>query len=230
MWKRAADLIAGRRNRGWCHLFGLITVVLILTACDVATPLHPPSRRSDSVVKIGLVAPFEGRHREVGYDVIYSARLAIREANEASEPEQTKALLVAVDDFGDPEIARESAEAMAVDLEVMAVIGHWLPETTAAARPIYQMAGLALVEAGQGDFGPQDPASLPADFLTAYEDVTPFDETAGPYAGSAYDGVSLILAAIEEIEADGEAINRANVSDKLATLSFKGITGTIGGQ
>lgn len=33
----------------------------------------------DPVVKIGLVAPFEGRHRAIGYDAIYSARLAVRD-------------------------------------------------------------------------------------------------------------------------------------------------------
>jgi ABC-type branched-subunit amino acid transport system substrate-binding protein len=197
-------------------------VMMLLTACDLA-----PVRPSGQVVKIGLVAPFEGRYREVGYDVIYSARLAIREANQASETGQMKALLVAVDDFGDPEMARESAEAMAIDPEIMAVIGHWLPETTTAARPIYEAAGLALVEIGQGDLGPVDPTSLPSAFLGAYEDVTPFDDTAGPFAGTAYDGVWLILAAMEEIEAGGEAIDRINVREKLATFSFEGITGRV---
>lgn len=222
MSKRAADVIAGllgSRPRG---LLGLVLLTLILVACDSALP-----KRSDPVVKIGLVAPFEGRYRQVGYDVIYSARLAIREANQAGEPGQAKVLLVAVDDFGDPEIARESAEAMTIDPDVMAVIGHWLPETTEAARPVYQSAGLALVEAGEGDFGATDPSTLPAGFLRAYEDVTPFDETAGPYAGSAYDGLRLILAAMEEIEAGGGTIDRANVNEKLETLSFEGLTGTV---
>ena len=101
---------------------------LTLTGCSsfIARPMDP-------VVKIGLVAPFEGRHRDIGYDVIYSARLAIREANANRGPGQTKYALVAVDDFGDPESARETASAMAIDPDVVAVIGHWLPETTAAS-------------------------------------------------------------------------------------------------
>jgi ABC-type branched-subunit amino acid transport system substrate-binding protein len=222
MWKRAVDIISGlMRRRPW-RLLGLVMAMLFLTACDLAL-----ARPTVQVVKIGLVAPFEGRHRDVGYDVIYSARLAIREANRAAGAGQAKALLVAVDDFGDPEIARESAEAMTIDPEVMAVIGHWLPETTTAARPIYREAGLAFVEAGNGDFGPTDPASLPSAFLRAYEDVTPFDETAGPFAGSAYDGLWLILAAMQEIEASGRAVDRTNVSELLATFSLEGITGMV---
>jgi hypothetical protein len=222
MLKPAADDIAGRVKRLRLPLLGLVAAALLLTACDSLWP-----KRGDPVVKIGLVAPFEGRYRDVGYDVIYSARLAIREANQASQAGQTKVLLTAVDDFGDPEIARESASAMTIDPQVMAVIGHWLPETTAAARPVYQAAGLAFIEAGEGDFGATDPATLAAGFLSAYEDVTPFDETAGPFAGSAYDGVRLILAAIKEIEAGGGAINRASVSKELESFSFAGITGTV---
>lgn len=220
MWKRAAE---ARLGGSWTpFLFALVVLMLSVPACGATMP-----RRSDPVVKIGLVAPFEGRHRDVGYDVIYSARLAIREANQASQPGETKVLLVAVDDFGDQVMARESAEAMVIDPEVMAVIGHWLPETTAAAGPVYQAAGLAFIETGQGAFGKTDPRSLDVGFLEAYEDVTPFDETAGPYAGSAYDGVRLILAAMAEIETGGGEIDRASVKEKLKTFTFEGITGTV---
>jgi len=46
--------------------------VIFLTACSAST---------QPVVKIGLVAPFEGRYRPIGYEAIYAARLAIREIN-----------------------------------------------------------------------------------------------------------------------------------------------------
>ncbi|MCP5097251.1 MAG: ABC transporter substrate-binding protein, partial [Chloroflexi bacterium] len=54
------------------------------------------------VVKIGLVGPFEGQHRAVGYDVIYSARLAVREINAAGGIGGHRVALVALDDSGDP--------------------------------------------------------------------------------------------------------------------------------
>ena len=51
----------------------------------------------DPVVKIGLVAPFEGRQRAVGYDAIYSARLAVREINAAGGVGGHRVVLVALD-------------------------------------------------------------------------------------------------------------------------------------
>ena len=48
----------------------VVLILVLLTGC-LQTPPH--------VVKIGLVAPFEGRYREIGYDVIPAARLAVRE-------------------------------------------------------------------------------------------------------------------------------------------------------
>ena len=44
-----------------------IVLLLFLSACAAST---------QPVVKIGLVAPFEGRYRQIGYEAIYAARLA----------------------------------------------------------------------------------------------------------------------------------------------------------
>lgn len=203
-------------------VFGLVGLILILTGCDRLLP-----RQIDPVVKVGLVAPFEGEYRDVGYDVIYSARLAVREANQERGPGQTKVALVALDDFGSPESAQQMARAMVIDPEIVAVIGHWKAETTAAAKPIYAAAGLPFVSAGQSPFGVTDPAALDADFLRAYEDVTPFDESAGPFSGTAYDGMQLILSALAEIEDSGGEINRATVEEKLQDYRYEGITGTV---
>lgn len=202
---------------------GLLLLILVLTsACGQVFP-----QDSDPVAKIGLVAPFEGRYRDIGYDVIYSARLAVREANARRGPGETKVALVAVDDFGDPEFARDSAEAMAIDPDVVAVFGHWLPETTAAGGPVYLANDLAFLAAGEGLFGTTDPAILDPDFLAAYEEVTPFDERAGPYAGTAYDGMHLILAALSAIEDSGGDITRSSVRQMLESFSYTGMTGTV---
>ncbi|UCG22808.1 MAG: ABC transporter substrate-binding protein [Chloroflexota bacterium] len=195
----------------------LLLIFLAFAACQ----------RTDPVVKIGLVAPFEGRNRDVGYDVIYSARLAIRQANKARGPGEVRLALVAVDDFGDPAMARQSARALAVDPGIVAVIGHWLPETTAAAKSHYEAAGLSLVQAGDEPLGVTDPASLDEEFLRAYAEVTPFDEVAGPRAGAAYDGVQLIIAALSAIENDGREINRVTVSHALEDMIYDGVTGTV---
>ena len=195
----------------------LCLFLLPLTAC----------RQVDPVMKIGLVAPFEGRHRDVGYDVIYGARLAIQQANRTRGPGETRLALEAVDDFGDPAMARQSATAMAIDPGIMAVIGHWLPETTAAARPIYEAKELPFVSAGDEPLGPTDPDQLDQEFRQAYAEVTPFDEVAGPYAGAAYDGVQLIISALSAIENEGQEINRVKVGQTLEGMSYDGVTGTV---
>ena len=105
----------------------LLAICMVVSGCSIAPP----------VVKIGLVGPFTGRHRVIGYDVIYSARLAVREINESGGIGRYRVALVALDDFGDPELARENALTLSRDPAVVAVVGHWLPETTLAANPIY---------------------------------------------------------------------------------------------
>jgi ABC-type branched-subunit amino acid transport system substrate-binding protein len=222
MFKRAAEWPVWGYLPAPALLCLLSLLLLPLSGCREDRPL-----RVDPVVKIGLVAPFEGRNRDVGYDVIYSARLAIRQENERRGPGQVRLALVALDDFGDPTMARESAEAAALDPGIIAVIGHWLPETTATAKPIYEAAGLPFVAAGDGPLGMIDPAGLDTDFLQAYENVTPFDETAGPYAGTAYDGVNLIIAALREVENSGRDIERVTIGEELESLSYSGISGTV---
>jgi ABC-type branched-subunit amino acid transport system substrate-binding protein len=195
----------------------LLLLFLLTTACASVEP----------VVKIGLVAPFEGRERPVGYDVIYSARLAVREVNQAGGIGGYRVALVALDDSGDPELARQTAAALVIDPQVVAVIGHWLPETTAVALPIYTAAAVPFIAVGEGLFGPVDPGWLPQSFQQAYAAVTPFDEVAGPYAGPAYDALGLILAAMAEARANGVAISRQSVQAGLQNLTYQGITGQL---
>jgi ABC-type branched-subunit amino acid transport system substrate-binding protein len=178
------------------------------------------------VVKVGLVAPFEGRDRDVGYDAIYAARLAIREAAAATAGNETRVLLVALDDGGDPQLAREAAASLATDPDVMVVVGHWLPETTAAAAGTYQQAGLPLISLGSEPLVASDPATLPASFREAYAAVTPFSEVAGPYAGATYDGITLALRALELSESEG-SISRQSVATALDRLQYQGLTGPV---
>ena len=112
--------------------------LLLLIGCRVPGSVRP-------TVKIGLVAPFEGRYRYVGYDVFPAVRLAVREVNAAGGLEGTYVELVAYDDGADPAMAVEQARKLAVDPEVMAALGHFREGTTLAARPAYAEAGLALV-------------------------------------------------------------------------------------
>ena len=114
----------------------LVLLGFLVSACNVNAP---------RVVKIGLVAPFEGRYREVGYDVIPAVRLAIREWAASTPGSRVVVELVAYDDGGIPEQALEQAHKLVDDQDVVVVIGHWRDDTTREAAPIYKAGGLTLL-------------------------------------------------------------------------------------
>ncbi|MHB1319408.1 MAG: ABC transporter substrate-binding protein, partial [Anaerolineae bacterium] len=113
--------------------------VLLVTGCG-------PHR--DGTVKIGLVAPFEGAFRSIGYDAIYAARLAVREINAAGGIDGWAVELVAYDDRGEVDLAERTAGNLVFDRDVVAVIGHYRPNTSSAASPVYADAGMPLLVLG----------------------------------------------------------------------------------
>lgn len=184
---------------------------MLITACASVDP----------VIKIGLVAPFEGAQRAIGYDVIYSARLAVREINQAGGIGGYQVALVALDDSGDPELARQTAQALIADPAVVAVLGHWLPETTAVTTPLYAQANLPFILMGAPPFGPTDPATFPADFVDRYTAVTPFDEQPGPYAASTYAAFQQLWRILAEAEQMHGRLDRAIVADGLSAAEYR---------
>jgi ABC-type branched-subunit amino acid transport system substrate-binding protein len=118
-------------------------LLLLFASCLLLPACLPGVVRP--AVKIGLVAPFEGRYRYVGYDVIYAVRLALREANAAGGVGGYSVELVAFDDGAEPAMAVEQARKLAADPEVVAAIGHFRDETTAVALSIYSEAGIPLI-------------------------------------------------------------------------------------
>lgn len=111
----------------------MLAGALLVAAC---VPVTRP------IIKIGLVAPFEGRYRAVGYEVIYAVRLAVREANAAGGVAGYAVELTALDDSGDPASAAEQARKLATDPQIAGVIGDWLDPTTLTAAPVYAAEGL----------------------------------------------------------------------------------------
>ena len=204
------------RFRAGVSLLLALVMALLFTACAGVEP----------VVKIGLVAPFEGRRRALGYDAVYAARLAIREVNARGGVAGVRVALVALDDGGDPELARQAAASLVVDASVIAVVGHGLPTVTDATRPLYRQGKLPLLPLGDEPFAAVDPARLNPTFREAYAAVTPFEEVAGPYAGPTYDAVWLALEALELAEMGG-AITRESVAAALDGLQYDGLTGRV---
>jgi hypothetical protein len=155
----------------------LLLLIILLVGCSQLPGSTKP------VVKIGLVAPFEGHSRDIGYDVIYSARLAVREWNATGGVENYRIELIAVDDGGDPERAMLAAHSLAVDTDVVCVLGHWLPETTESARPVYDDVGLLFIPTDQLLQDTQTPSP---EFTGKYKQVAPAGVEPGEYAYSAY--------------------------------------------
>lgn len=227
-----------RRSRVTLSLFLFVALSLFLSACASTQP----------VIKIGLVAPFEGRFRAIGYEAIYAARLAIREINARGGVNGYRVELVALDDRGESERAIDAARQLMIDPQVVVVIGHYRPTTTAAALNEYcagDLPAVAIETTGDPDMcqggvffigraeadrwlddrltfvsNVPDPKSLPsaAEFVTRYN-ALPIDGTrAGPIALQTYDVMYLIFDAFQRVE----KIDRGELAIALATSQFTG--------
>jgi hypothetical protein len=96
-------------------------------------------------VAVGLAAPFEGAQRDLGYEVLAAARLAIADQNAAGGRLGRPVTLIALNDEADPAGAVTAARKLVLDPTIIGVIGHWSSDATAAALPIYAAAGRPLI-------------------------------------------------------------------------------------
>ncbi|MBC7812528.1 MAG: hypothetical protein H7175_15345, partial [Burkholderiales bacterium] len=89
-----------------------LLLILVTSACAVS--------HTAPLTRIALLAPFEGRYREVGYDALYAARLALADDGRGNID------LLAVDDGGTPQNAADHAAALAHDplVKVVIVLGY----------------------------------------------------------------------------------------------------------
>ena len=113
----------------------LVVLILLVWGWLACTPLKS-SLGIPPTVKIGLVAPFEGLHRPLGYEALFGVKLAIQERNRGQGLHGYRIELVALNDFDDPAEARKQAAALAADPDVLGVVGHLSSPTTLAAGPV----------------------------------------------------------------------------------------------
>ena len=85
-----------------------ILLALALTGCAAAP--------RDENRKLALLAPFEGEYRAVGYNALYAVRMAI------GDSEREGWQLLALDDGGSPESARDRVRALNFDPAVKAIV------------------------------------------------------------------------------------------------------------
>ncbi|MFZ4828258.1 MAG: hypothetical protein ACOYLB_12975 [Phototrophicaceae bacterium] len=99
--------------------------MLWLVACS---PSHP-------VMRYVLIAPFEGEEREVGYQMLYGARLAIAEANRLDIE------LLAVDDGGSHEQFQQRLLALERDPNVIHILLGGTHSATVVPSPSQHRIG-----------------------------------------------------------------------------------------
>jgi hypothetical protein len=150
------------------YALGVLIALLLLVGCAFPGSTKP-------TVKLGLSAPFEGIERDLGYDVLHAVRLAVRQRNAVGGiADRYFVELVALNDFGEADEAVVQAHKMAVDPDVLGVLGGWTPESELAAIPEYQTLGLAFVYPGvalsQGTLSTQ-PDVAPG-FLAEYQNIS----------------------------------------------------------
>ncbi len=118
----------------------LSAISYLLSACAMPGDAAP-------VVKIGVIAPFEGAGRPLGYAVLPAIKAAVAEANAGGQLGHYQVMVVAFNDDFYASTAAGQAKALALDPEVLAVVGPWSAETVAAAEPILAEAGLPVLVA-----------------------------------------------------------------------------------
>jgi branched-chain amino acid transport system substrate-binding protein len=89
------------------------------------------------VVKIGLVAPFEGIYRQVGYEALAAMRVAIDE----SETGPFEIMPLALDSGIARSQARRAMQKLLIDPSVRAVIGPFSPEAADAVSDLLDPQG-----------------------------------------------------------------------------------------
>lgn len=134
--------------------------VLVMAGC------RAPFRGSSSaagdaapVVKIGVIAPFEGLGRPLGYALLPEVQALVARANAAGTLGRYRVAVVAFNDDLYGPSAEAQAMALAVDPDVLAVIGPWTNATAQAATPTLVSAGLPGVS---GAFLPEGQRSAPS--------------------------------------------------------------------
>jgi len=120
-----------------CAILVAALMVLMATMGLAAKELPP--------VKIGAAGPYTGDVSKIGLDGLNAIKMAVEEANAAGGIHGRRIEIVEADDAADPAKAIIVAEMLAMDRNVIGVVGPMNSATVQAALPTYQRAGLAII-------------------------------------------------------------------------------------
>jgi ABC-type branched-subunit amino acid transport system substrate-binding protein len=181
-----------------------LVFILLGVVCSSGGCAFPGSTKP--VIKIGLIAPFEGEQRPNGYQRLYGVKLALQEVNLSGGIAGYKIELVALNDFADKTETILQAQELVLDSGVRAVIGHQDPVLFKVAAPIYKAAQLAAINPGQfTDF-----SDLPLTFISDFEALS----------GSAPDtqAKQTYLATYRLLQAVEKAVHQTGKPERVSVL------------
>lgn len=151
------------------------------------------------VVKVGLVAPFEGPYRAIAYESLFAVKLALKEHNDMNHTAGPLVELVALNDNFQPADAKRQALQMVMDPAVLGVVGPWMGKSIKLNNEIYQETDLSILY----------PFSL------NNEEVS-FSESRSEWT---YNTTTALLLAIREAHLESN-LTRQGVKEKLKSLKL----------
>ena len=125
----------------------ILVLLLVLGLAVAGTGCGGNGEQSDAAdtLYIGLAAPLTGESAMYGETVRDGVVFAIDEINDAGGINGMQIELVIEDDKGDPQEAAMVAQKLSENQKLFCVIGHVNSSCTLAGLPIYQKAGLTLM-------------------------------------------------------------------------------------
>ncbi|MEW5866656.1 MAG: branched-chain amino acid ABC transporter substrate-binding protein [Bacillota bacterium] len=122
-----------------------VASALILTVLVTCVGMGVTFGKELPPVRIGAAGPFTGDLSKIGLDSLNAIQMAVDEANAEGGVNGRKVEVVVADDAADPSKAILVAEKLAMDKNVLGVVGPMNSSTVNAALPTYQRAGLVLI-------------------------------------------------------------------------------------
>ena len=122
-------------RRPGAPILALVLLAVLSAACTLPGDAAP-------VVKLGVIAPFEGAGRPLGYAVLPAIKSAVAAANASGELSGYRVAVVALDDSLDPATAAQQAKALTLDPDVLAVVGPFTADAAASAKLVLAAAAM----------------------------------------------------------------------------------------
>jgi branched-chain amino acid transport system substrate-binding protein len=131
----------------------LVVASLALTACGSRSDSSDGGGgESTKVAKIGVIAPLSGDLAALGLGIQHSVELAVKQANDENKVPGWKLEVLAKDDEGKTEPAKNAATSIAADKDVIGVVGTLNSSTSIQVQPV--LAPKNIVQVSPANTGP----------------------------------------------------------------------------